>query len=66
VNFTFASNNNNSNNNNNNNSQQQFVNAPQERLPVLLAHTPAGASTRQLMHFAQLAVSGKRQDGYIK
>jgi pimeloyl-ACP methyl ester carboxylesterase len=28
------------------------------RLPVLLAHTPAGASTRELTHYAQLAVSG--------
>jgi len=57
VNFTLAS-------NNNNNNSQQFLNAPQERLPVLLAHTPAGASTGEIMHFAQLAVSGKRRDGY--
>jgi len=61
VNFIFASNN---NKNNNNNSRQPFLNAPQDRLPVLLAHTPAGASIREVMHFAQLAVSGKRQDGY--
>jgi hypothetical protein len=31
---------------------------------VLLAHTPAGASTREVMHYAQQAVSGKRRDGY--
>jgi len=29
------------------------------RLPVLLAHTPAGSSTRALFHFGQIAVSGE-------
>ena len=28
-------------------------------LPVVLGHTPAGASTRQLIHFGQLYKSGK-------
>ncbi|XP_045479332.1 lipase 3-like [Harmonia axyridis] len=35
-------------------------------LPVFLAHTPAGASTRQLYHYAQLFNSGKfRQYDYF-
>lgn len=38
-------------------------------LPVVLGHTPAGASTRQIIHFGQLYKSGKFQqfdNGWIK
>ncbi|XP_069696403.1 lipase 1-like isoform X2 [Periplaneta americana] len=32
-----------------------------KKVALMLAHTPAGASTRQVLHFAQLALSGEFQ-----
>lgn len=32
----------------------------QTLLPIILGHAPAGASTKQMVHYAQLVKSGKR------
>jgi hypothetical protein len=36
-----------------------FISLLQTLLPVILGHTPAGASTRQLLHYGQEVESGK-------